>query len=121
MRQKMFTTDDPAMAQPLPLGQAIWQLPVQSVKVLIKPSAATLSEELAKASWRIVLVQLLGLLSITIALSVLGHLIPTAALHTIARLGIGLIHPWAVLPAPLWLSTTWVWDGPRSSSSFSRC
>src|SRR5690242_17415215 len=101
MRQTVFTKDDPAVAQPLPLGQAIWQLPVQYVKVLSKPSAATLVEELAKASWGISLVQLLGLLSITVTLSVLGHLIPGAALHTIAQLGIGSVHPLAFLPAPL--------------------
>ena len=100
MRQTVFTKEDPAVAQPLPLGQAIRQLPVQSVKVLVKPSAATLRGETAKASWGSVLVQLLGLLSITISLSVLGHLIPTAALHTIAQLGIGSVHPLAFLPAP---------------------
>jgi hypothetical protein len=101
MRQTVFTKDDPAVAQPLPLGEAIWQLPVQYVKVLSKPSAATLSEEPAKASWGIALVQLLGLLCITVTLSVLGHLIPTAALHTIAQLRIGSVHPFGFLPAPL--------------------
>ncbi|MBF6613494.1 MAG: hypothetical protein IVW55_10240 [Chloroflexi bacterium] len=100
MRQTVFTKDDPAVAGPLPLGEAIWQLPVQYVKVLSNPSAATLSEELAKASWGIALVQVLGLLSITVTLSVLGHLIPTAALHSVARLGIGSVHPLGLLPAP---------------------
>lgn len=107
MRQTVFTKDDPAVAQPLPLKEAIWQLPVQYVKVLSKPTAATLSEELAKASWGIVLVQLLGLLSITVTLSALGHLIPTAALHPIAQLGMGSVHPLAFLPAP-WNGITFV-------------
>ena len=100
MRQTMFTTDDPTMAHSLPLGEAIRQLPVQYLKVLSKPSAATLSEELAKASWGIVLVQVLGLLGVTVTLSVLGHLIPTAALHPIAQLGIGPVHPLGLLPTP---------------------
>lgn len=101
MRQAVLTQDDPAGAQPLPLGQAIWQLPAQYVKVLSKPSAATLSAEFAKASWGSALVQVLGLLSITVTLSVLGYLIPTAALHTIAQLGIGSVQPLGFLPAPL--------------------
>lgn len=107
MRQTLFTQDDRAATQPLPLGQGIWQLPVQYLKVLSKPSAATLSEVLAEASWGIALVQLLGLLSITVTLSVLGHLIPSAALHPIAGLGIGSVHPLAFLPAP-WNGITFV-------------
>src|SRR5689334_3137740 len=100
MRQTSSTKDASGGAQPLPLGQAIWQLPVQYVTVLRKPAAATLRQELAKASWGIVLVQVLGLLSITVTLSVLGHLIPTAALHPLAQFGLGSVHPLAFLPAP---------------------
>lgn len=70
MRKTVLTKDDPVVAGPLPLGQAIRQLPVQCVTVLSKASAATLSQELAKASWGSVLAQVLGLLSITVTLSV---------------------------------------------------
>src|SRR6266852_8723970 len=48
-------------AAPLPLGEAIRQLPKKSIKVLIKPAAATFAEEQGKAAWNIVWVQLLGL------------------------------------------------------------
>lgn len=46
-------------AVPLPLGEAIRQLPNQYVKVLTKPSAQTFAEEMGKAEWGIVWVQLL--------------------------------------------------------------
>ncbi len=48
-------------AAPLPLGEAIRQLPQQYIRVLTKPSAATFAEEMGKAAWNIVWVQLLGL------------------------------------------------------------
>ena len=48
-------------AAPLPLGEAIRQLPSQYFRVLTKPSAATFAEEMGKAAWNIVWVQLLGL------------------------------------------------------------
>jgi hypothetical protein len=50
-----------APAAPLPLGEAIRQLPQQYIKVLTKPSAATFAEEQGKAAWNIVWVQLLAL------------------------------------------------------------
>lgn len=46
-------------ATPLPLGEAIRQLPNQYIKVLTKPSAQTFAEEMGKAEWGIVWVQLL--------------------------------------------------------------
>src|SRR5437588_11930731 len=48
-------------AAPLPLGEAIQQLPGQYIKVLTRPSAMTFAEEMGKASWGIVWVQLIGL------------------------------------------------------------
>lgn len=44
---------------PLPLNQAIQQLPNQYIRVLTKPSPITFAEELRKASWDITFVQLL--------------------------------------------------------------
>src|SRR6266704_2638485 len=51
----------PVQAAPLPLGEAIRQLPNQYIRVLTKPSAATFAEEQGKAAWNIVWVQLLGI------------------------------------------------------------
>ncbi|HEV2660564.1 MAG TPA: hypothetical protein VGU68_08160, partial [Ktedonobacteraceae bacterium] len=45
--------------RPLPLNQAIRELPNQYKRVLTKPSASTFAEELRKASWDITFVQLL--------------------------------------------------------------
>jgi hypothetical protein len=45
---------------PLPLGQAISELPNQYIKVLTKPSAFTFAAEMGKASWDIVWVQLIA-------------------------------------------------------------
>ncbi len=58
-------------ATPLPLGEAIQQLPNQYVKVLTKPSAMTFAEEMGKADWGIVWVQLIGY---AIIAAVLGYL-----------------------------------------------
>jgi len=99
MQQNMSIKNGPA--QPLSFGEAIWQLPSQYIKVLSKPSADTLSEEIGKASWGIALVQFLALIVITVALGLLGHMIPSAALHTISALKIGSVQPFAFLPAPL--------------------
>lgn len=46
-------------SQPLPLGQALQQLPQQYIRVLTKPSAQTFAQEMGKASWDIVWVELI--------------------------------------------------------------
>ena len=51
----------PPQVAPLPLGEAIRQLPNQYIRVLTKPSAATFAAEQGKAAWNIVWVQLLGI------------------------------------------------------------
>jgi hypothetical protein len=58
----------PVQAAPLPLGEAIRQLPNQYIRVLTKPSAATFAAEQGKAAWNIVWIQLLGVAIITAAL-----------------------------------------------------
>jgi len=50
---------------PLPLGEAIRQLPRQYIRVLIKPSATTFAQEQGKAAWNIIWTQLLALSIIT--------------------------------------------------------
>ncbi len=101
MNQNMSSRYDQASAQPLPCGEAMWQLPLQYIKVFIKPSVNTLSEAMVKASWWIVLVQFLSLVLITVTLGLLGHMIPSAALHAISALSIGPVKPLAFLPSPL--------------------
>jgi hypothetical protein len=49
----------PAQAAPLPLGEAIRQLPGQYIRVMTRPSTA-FAEEMGKGSWGIVWIQLIG-------------------------------------------------------------
>ena len=50
----------PAQAAPLPLGQTLGQLPRQYIRVLTRPSATTFAQEIGKASWSVIWIQLLG-------------------------------------------------------------
>ncbi len=72
----------PPPVAPLPLGEAIRQLPQQYIKILTKPSAATFAEEMGKAAWNIVWVQLLGLAVITAVLGYLASLIGSGIMPT---------------------------------------
>ncbi len=63
---------------PLPLSEAISQLPNQYIKVLTKPSAFTFATEIGKANWDIVWVQLLVGAVITSILGYLGVLTSNA-------------------------------------------
>lgn len=49
----------PRSKEPLPLGQAVKALPGQYYRVLTKPSSMTFAEEMGKASWDIIWVQLI--------------------------------------------------------------
>ncbi|WP_376794487.1 Yip1 family protein [Thermogemmatispora sp.] len=49
----------PAVANPLPLGQALRELPRQYWRIATRPSAETFAQEVGKASWDIVWTQLL--------------------------------------------------------------
>jgi hypothetical protein len=49
----------PPQQAPRPIGQAIQELPNQYLKVLTKPSAQTFAEEMGKADWAMVWIQLL--------------------------------------------------------------
>jgi hypothetical protein len=62
-------------ATPLPLREAIKQLPRQYRKVLTKPGAATFAEEAGKAEWGIIWVQLLGYAAIGAILGLLAWLV----------------------------------------------
>lgn len=63
---------------PLPLGEAIRQLPNQYSKILSKPSPATFVVEMGKASWDILWIQLIGYAIIASVLSYLLTLMPGA-------------------------------------------
>jgi hypothetical protein len=58
-------------AAPLPLGEAIRQLPNQYIRVLTKPSAATFAAEQGKAAWNIVWIQLI---IYAVFLAVIGYI-----------------------------------------------
>ncbi len=59
-------------AAPLPLSQALGQLPNQYWKVVSKPGADTFAEEAGKAEWGIILVQLFGYAIIAAILGVIS-------------------------------------------------
>jgi hypothetical protein len=60
---------------PLPLGQAVEELPGQYLKVLTHPSVRTFVEEKGKASWSIIWVQLIGLSIVSAVLIAINYLI----------------------------------------------
>jgi hypothetical protein len=60
-----------AASGPLPLREAIKQLPSQYKKVLTKPGAATFAEEMGKAKWDIIWAQLFGYAALSAILSFL--------------------------------------------------
>lgn len=93
-------SQEQASSQPLPFSEAVLQLPRQYIKVLCRPSLQTFREELGKASWGIVLVQLYLLIVITVTCSYLAHRIPSSALHTTAAFTLGPFRPFAFLPSP---------------------
>lgn len=106
-QQQLSSEYGKTSAWSLPLGEALWELPLQYIKVLIRPSVKTLSGEMGKASLGIVLIQLLGLVILTIVPALLGHLIPSSAMHAITAHSIGSIRPFALLLSP-WNGITFV-------------
>jgi Yip1 domain len=70
----------PNVFTPLPLSEAVRQLPNQYIKVLTKPSAATFAEELPKAGWDITWIQLLIYVVITVVLGLIRTLIKSSML-----------------------------------------
>jgi hypothetical protein len=62
----------PPQQAPRPLGQAIQELPNQYIKVVTKPSAQTFAEEMGKADWGIVWIQLLALAVIATIFGLIG-------------------------------------------------
>jgi hypothetical protein len=69
----------PPQQAPRSIGQAIQDLPNQYIKVLTKPSAQTFAEEMGKADWGIVWVQLIGLAIIGTVFGLIGTAIGVAS------------------------------------------
>lgn len=72
----------PPQSAPLPLGEAIRNLPNQYIKVTTKPGPMTFAEEMGKASWDIVWVQLIFYAIISTILSYLATLISGTNINT---------------------------------------
>ncbi len=80
-----FTAPQQPQATPLPLGEAIRQLPGQYWRVITQPSSTTFAVEMGKARWNIVWIQIvLYIALVTILSTLLNVLVPanTNALST---------------------------------------
>ncbi len=60
----------PPQAQPLPLSQALRELPTQYKKILFKPGVRSFVEEQGKAEWGIIWIQLLFLMFVQVLVSI---------------------------------------------------
>ncbi len=89
-----YSPNMPPASTPLPLGEAIRQLPSQYIRVVSKPGAAVFAAEQGKAAWNIIWVQLIAVailsvlfgfafFNLTFASALNGQNIPP---ETIARL-----------------------------------
>lgn len=63
---------------PLPLSEAVRQLPKQYIKVLTRPSATTFAQELPKAGWDITWIQLLIYAVIRVVIGLIAVLIASS-------------------------------------------
>jgi hypothetical protein len=72
----------PPQATPRPLGQAIQELPREYIKVLTHPSPQTFAEEIGKADWGIVWIQLIAYAVIAGILAFLASLISPTRMNT---------------------------------------
>ncbi len=69
----------PPQQGPRPIGQAIQELPNQYIKVLTKPSAQTFAEEMGKADWAMVWIQLLAIAIVGTIFGLIGSAIGAAS------------------------------------------
>ena len=68
----------PPASRPLPLGEAIRQLPSQYIRVTTKPGAATFAMEQGKAAWNIVWVQIIALAVVVMLIGFASVAVTTA-------------------------------------------
>ncbi len=78
------------LRRPLPLGEAIRELPNQYIRVITKPSVGVFAEEQGRAAWNIVWTQLIGLAIISALLSI-GILNVALSTNPTARQSFGAI------------------------------
>ncbi len=76
--------------RPLPLGEAIRELPNQYIRTITKPGVGVFAEEQGKAAWNIVWVQLIGLAVIT-ALLIVGIINISLSTNPTARQSFGAV------------------------------
>src|SRR6266571_1941252 len=69
----------PPQQAPRPIGQAIQELPNQYIKVVTKPSAQTFAEEMGKADWAMVWIQLLAIAIVGTIFGLIGSAIGAAS------------------------------------------
>jgi hypothetical protein len=81
-----FHNNAPTAPQPLPLNEAIRQLPSQYWRVLTHPKVATFAEEEGKAAWNIIWIQLVAIAVISAICAALSTLESTSILNA---LGVG--------------------------------
>src|SRR5690349_15732658 len=67
--QPYGTPADMPPVAPLPLGEAVRQLPNQYIRIVTRPGAATFAQEQGKAAWNIIWVQLAILTVISVITS----------------------------------------------------
>ncbi len=89
----------PPPVTPRPLSDTIRELPRQYIKVITKPSAATFAEEINKASWGTLWVQLLGITLFALVISLLLiPLYPLLLQHTLEAI-LGPLGPNSLPPS----------------------
>jgi len=77
-------------ATPLPLGEAIRQLPTQYWRVITRPSSTTFAAEMGKARWNIVRVQIIIYVVVATVLNVLSNLSVSSRTEALSTAGAGL-------------------------------
>ncbi len=70
-----FSVPQQPQATPLPLGEAIRQLPAQYWRVITRPSSTTFAAEMGKARWNIVWVQIAVYIVLTTIVGVLSNIL----------------------------------------------
>lgn len=89
MPETSYGTGAPSR-RPLPLGEAIRELPNQYIRVITKPGVGVFAEEQGKAAWNMIWVQLIGLAIIT-ALLIVGIINVSLSTNPAARQSFGAI------------------------------
>ena len=80
----LFSAPQQPQATPLPLGEAIRQLPAQYWRVITRPSSTTFAAEMGKARWNIVWVQIAFYILLTTLLDVLSNLLVPASTNALS-------------------------------------